>query len=372
MRHWAHRQQLLTSGGMGKIHRKQHLQAMRIFTAIITFAVATSMPSTSSVASAQDIFGPTEYLQATDLPDGFCEECQLEDFEDNQVDSFLAFDCGEILGPNVVDPRIPGVQITDSVDGDDGTVDGNGNGGHSYFCVDPATSVTVRFDGPVAAAGGVWTDGDRGVSIQIEAFDINGNSLAISEPEQVADASYFGETAEDRFLGVRSNAGISSITIRTLGSGAGIEIDHVRWDSAELVAMPEPPTLDEVCSAISATSDNLRFDLNADGVISPDDVAFMLSEQGTIAGDLNLDRKIGFDDFLTLSGAFGQSGVGYGGGDVDCNGSVAFADFLTLSGQFGFDASTDGGEMAVVPEAAGYIPFAMAALALALRFRRKR
>lgn len=320
---------------------------MRRLSLALSFVIVSLAPAASL---AQELFGPVPYLQASDLPDGFCEECQLEDFEDNAIDSFLSFDCGEILGPNVVDPRIPDVQITDSVDGDDGTVDGNGNGGHSYFCVDPATAITVTFAEPVAAAGGVWTDGDRGVSVQIEAFDTNGNSLGATEPVQIADSSYFGETAEDRFFGIRSNAGISSLAIRTIGNGAGIEIDHIRWDSAELVAMPDPPTLEEICSAVTSMTQDLRFDMNSDGEVSGDDLTFFLDQLDTVAGDINLDGKVGFDDFLTLSGAFGQSSVGYGGGDLDCNGTVAFNDFLLLSGQFGFAATVDESEIASVPE----------------------
>ena len=113
---------------------------------LLLLAVATTV-------SAQELFGPTPYLSVDDRPDGFCEECELEDFEDNEVDAFLSLDC-EILGPDIDDPLVPGVQITDSVDGDDGEIDGSGNGGHSYFCVD-LTSVEIRFDTPVTAAGAV-------------------------------------------------------------------------------------------------------------------------------------------------------------------------------------------------------------------------
>ena len=97
----------------------------------------------ASSVSAQNLFDPSPYLSTEDRPDGFCEECVVEDFEDNDIDVFISLDCGEILGPNIADPLIPGVQITDSVDGDDGEIDGSGNGGHSFFCVDPVRSVGI-------------------------------------------------------------------------------------------------------------------------------------------------------------------------------------------------------------------------------------
>ncbi len=308
----------------------------------------------------QEIFDPTPYLSVEDLPDDFCEECQLEDFEDAQIDDFLSFDCGEILLPNIEDPRIPGVQITDSVDGDDGEIDGSGNGGHSYFCVDPSTSVRVNFANPVAAAGAVWTDGDRGVAIQIEAFDIDGNLLAASEPVAVADTSFFGETEEDRFLGIQSELGISAIQISTIGQGAGIEIDHVTWDSRELADIPDPiaPTIDQICSAAAVSSDDLSFDIDGDGQVTQADIVFALEELGTRPGDLDLDGSVVFADFLAISQAFGSTTSNYTDGDIDCNGEVAFADFLVLSQNFGFVAD-GGGELATVPEPSSELLFSI-------------
>ena len=65
-----------------------------------------------------------------------------------------------------------------------------------------------------------------------------------------------------------------------------------------------------------------------------------------IPGDLDGNNAVEFADFLSLSGSFGLSGVGYEQGDIDCNGTVEFADFLVLSGNFG---ETAGGA-ASVPE----------------------
>ena len=60
---------------------------------------------------------------------------------------------------------------------------------------------------------------------------------------------------------------------------------------------------------------------------------------GTKIGDTNLDGKVDFGDFLTLSGNFDES-ANWAGGDFDCNFQVEFSDFLALSQNFGFDATS--------------------------------
>ena len=65
--------------------------------------------------------------------------------------------------------------------------------------------------------GIVWVDG-IGTTL-FEPFDADGNPLPVIGPLALADASFEGETAEDRFLGVTDPGGISAIRIS--GSGAG-------------------------------------------------------------------------------------------------------------------------------------------------------
>ena len=52
-------------------------------------------------------------------------------------------------------------------------------------------------------------------------------------------------------------------------------------------------------------------------------------------GDVNRNGEVGFEDFLILSGNFGNEVEVGTGGDVDSDGSVSFADFLLLSANFG-------------------------------------
>ena len=52
-------------------------------------------------------------------------------------------------------------------------------------------------------------------------------------------------------------------------------------------------------------------------------------------GDLDLDGRVDFGDFLTLSANFGTSDVRYSDGDLNGDQRIDFADFLLLSANFG-------------------------------------
>ena len=198
-----------------------------------------------SAANAATSFGPTPYLEEGDAPaDFYCDLCpiHLEDFEDNVLDPFLTIDNGSILLPNATSGT--NVPVTDSVDGDDGSVDGTGISGHSWFTgaegiVDRTLSIT--FDATVTSAGFVFTDGDPlSTSFMLEAFDDMGNSIGILDAGDLADDEYTGQTAEDRFLGFQDYDGIAKLTL-TMDAGQGIEIDHIQWQNCAQ-CVPEPAT----------------------------------------------------------------------------------------------------------------------------------
>ena len=212
---------------------------MRSFLTRLVLGVLTLGVLPVAANAATTHFGPSAYLQSGDTPAGFaCAECVLsiEDFEDNSLDPFLTIDHGQILPPNFVSGMGPS---TDSVDGDDGAVDGSGLDGYSYFSGN-RRDLTITFDSLVKSAGLVFTDGDNAsTNIRLEAFDINGGSLGVIDAGDLADDSFNGQTAEDRFLGFQDMDGsISSIKI-SMDAGSGIEIDHIHWqDHASCV--PEP------------------------------------------------------------------------------------------------------------------------------------
>src|SRR5262249_35439934 len=134
-----------------------------------------------------------------------------------------------------------GPSIHDSVDADDGVIDGSGLNGDSYFNGCGSCGVTFHFDANALGelpdyAGMVWTDGAG--TITFEAFDEHGNSLGIINGFD-ADGSNNGETAEDRFFGMFNSGGISAIKLSN--ASGGIELDHVQYGFAsESSAVPEP------------------------------------------------------------------------------------------------------------------------------------
>ena len=160
-------------------------------------AMGLFMFGSVGMASATFI-GPSPYLSFNDSPfkgTNF-NYFYLEDFEDLTLDT-----------PGVsVDHGIPvnntNSSAIDSVDGDDGTIDGSGSNGASIF--DP-TSMMFTFDASILGAlptnaGIVFTDGTPNGLYTFEAFDQNGTSLGAMSAT-LGDTSFWGTTAEDRFFG---------------------------------------------------------------------------------------------------------------------------------------------------------------------------
>ncbi len=189
----------------------------------------------SPSAHAQALLGPSPYLQSSDSPfNGVAfAYFHLENFEDGLVNTpGLAIVGGSPIGPGA---------FTDSVDADDGAIDGSGSSGNSYL-VNLSQTVVINFDvGMLGAlpthAGVVWTDvgfasPQSGFAlVTLEAFDANGVSLGTTTPVSLGDGSAFSATAEDRFLGARFGGGISRIEVTCQGS-TDWEIDHVQYGRA--------------------------------------------------------------------------------------------------------------------------------------------
>jgi len=134
----------------------------------------------------------------------------------------------EFIG--IIPPPFPTFLI-DSVDEDDGVLDGQGNNGHSLFT--DAVGIDFIFDVAQLGAlpthvGIVWTDG--AVTTTFEAFDASGASLGKIGPVSLNDGSANGGTGEDRFFGVIHEGGISKI--RITDSLSGIEVDHLQYGRA--------------------------------------------------------------------------------------------------------------------------------------------
>ncbi len=171
-------------------------------------------------ATAAEFFGPAPYLSAADTPEGFASGAMtIEDFEDGVADARLILPGGSsIIGPG---------GNTDSVDADDGVIDGDGNQGHSLF----GANLHIVFKPPYpVAAGMVWTDGTQ-AALTFEAFGPDGSSLGTVSVDSIGDTNITGQTAEDRFFGVRDAGGIAAIAFVSGSANALMELDHIQFDA---------------------------------------------------------------------------------------------------------------------------------------------
>lgn len=249
-----------------------------------TLVASVSALLITHVAAAQTLLGPIQYLSSADSPlDTSSPFYVLETFESGVFDiPGVTGDGISIVGPGL---------NTDSVDIDDGAIDGSGTNGRSYFA-NGSIGITITFDAAVLGGlptevGIVWTDGAGTTSF--EAFDAPGTSLGVLGPIAIADDTFFGTTAEDHFFGVIHPAGIGSIHITN--TSGGIEVDHLQF------------ILEGGCPVSS--------DINGDHEVNASDLALLLGAWGTCGAgcceeDLNQDGIVGAPDLAILLGAWGS------------------------------------------------------------------
>lgn len=179
--------------------------------------------------------GPLPYLSAADSPWAAVSFSQFyrEDFEDGALNT-----PGVIaVGAQSINPA--GGVFTDSVDGDDGAIDGSGTNGRSHYTANGVAGIEYSFNAGVLGqlpthAGIVWTDLSDTADVFFEAFDSASLSLGVIAAGALNDGLSTGETAEDRFLGWEHAAGIARIHIYQ--SGSDMEVDHLQYG----IAVPEP------------------------------------------------------------------------------------------------------------------------------------
>lgn len=205
-------------------------------------AVSLALCAAGAVQAAPVLHEPTPYLSIADSPfnAGTFNYFHTETFENHLLDTpGLSADAGGVTSV------VFGPSIHDSVDADDGTIDGSGLGGDSYFTGAGSAGVRFSFSAAVlgslpTSAGLVWTDAGAGASVTFSAFGSTGNLLFTVTRSGFADGSNNGETAEDRFFGVTDPDGISAIFMSN--SSGGMEVDHVQYGGAAVAAVPEPET----------------------------------------------------------------------------------------------------------------------------------
>ncbi|MFY8042929.1 MAG: PEP-CTERM sorting domain-containing protein [Rhodoferax sp.] len=207
--------------------------------------LATSMLCAATASMAQaTFFGPTAYRSAADIPVGFYGSggpLLLENFENGSLHASLQGSGGSIINNSFQGFR-------DSVDSDDGVIDGTCGSQTAGRCASwfneagnsGATFSYVAAGALPTAFGLVWTDGFG--SITFSALGASGQSLGSFSFTGIPDGVVNATTAEDRFFGMQFAEGIRSISISN--TSGGIEVDHVQYGQMGQVvtAVPEPET----------------------------------------------------------------------------------------------------------------------------------
>ncbi len=179
----------------------------------------------------------TPYLSFNDSPFSSMtfEVFHNETFEDGLLNSpGLAIVSNLANDPLSVSSPAAG---TDSVDGDDGAIDGVGQGGRSLSSLNnfanESAGYTLTFSRDSLGrlpthVGLVWTDGTSNRDRIVQFFD--GQDVLLGTQSAITgDGSFFGTTAEDRFFGGIFAQGVARMTIRAPGAVNGLEIDHVQY-----------------------------------------------------------------------------------------------------------------------------------------------
>ena len=147
---------------------------------------------------------------------------------------------GTVLGP---------AELTDSVDGDDGVIDGDGRQGHSLYSngsqyltlifSKDSLGVLPTYAGLVATDVGYTFDPNKFCldDFVFKAYDQNGLLIGSGAQFAFGDGSAHGETAEDRYIGAYHAGGISKIEFGFAHSNDW-EVDHVQY-----AAVPEPVSM---------------------------------------------------------------------------------------------------------------------------------
>ena len=105
---------------------------------------ASAAASAATAATGPVFWEPSAYLSAADIPAGFYAgdaPSFLDTLEDGTLDGGLSASAGSVIGPGQFDG------VRDSVDADDGVIDGSGTAGRSFFSGTGSTGITFTFLG---------------------------------------------------------------------------------------------------------------------------------------------------------------------------------------------------------------------------------
>lgn len=208
---------------------------------LLLTCTSTALTMLTAAHAHAALLGPTPYLSSADSPFAGLglATFHVEDFEDGALNTPGLFANGGQIAQSS--------SFVDSVDADDGSIDGSGATGRSWYSGSTISAMRFTFDaddlgGLPTHAGVVWTDvgattGALGFGgVTFEAFDALGASLGVIGPVTLGDGTALSATAEDRFFGAVNAGGISAIEIR-MDNSTDWEIDHVQY------GLPTPATV---------------------------------------------------------------------------------------------------------------------------------
>ncbi len=173
---------------------------------------------------------PIPYLSRADSPFKgvvFPAYSHFEDFEDHLLNT-----PGVTSSSNTMSSSF-GPTLIDSIDGDDGTIDGKcAKVDGTCDALFGGGTITLTFDAAALGAlpthvGLAWTDGNPGCDAVFEAYDAADVLIGTKTATMIGDGDNLGGTAEDRFFGVVHTAGVKKVVIKS--SSGGVEADHLTY-----------------------------------------------------------------------------------------------------------------------------------------------
>lgn len=203
-------------------------------------------------------------------------------------------------------------------------------------------SFTITLTTPVPLGRAVTATASRGANTS--EFS-KWNTAVDALGPRVTGSNFLFETAPLKLVvkfdeDVSASLSTSAFSVTRIGAAGTVPITAIAWDgstfAATLTLASIPPDgnyrLTALASAIHDAPGN-ALDGNGDN-ISGDNYTY---DFFVLAGDLNRDRTVNFDDLLTLSQHYGQTGHTFSGGNItyDAAGRVDFDDLLTLAQRYG-------------------------------------
>jgi hypothetical protein len=186
----------------------------------------TDADADASKVVPQGLAEPVPYKSRADSPFSglvFASYSHFEDWEDGLVNTPGVTPSSTATGSG---------SLCDSIDGDDGIVDGKcdkAGGCNSGFA---GGTISFTFDDVALGAfpthvGIAWTDGNLGCNAVFEAYDAADVLIGTKTAAAVGDAVNTGTVDEDRYFTVVHAAGVKRVVVSS--SAGGVEVDHLHY-----------------------------------------------------------------------------------------------------------------------------------------------